>query len=286
MADDAATSTETKVVPPIPAISDLLIQTSLYDLMPVSDKDQRRLATLKEENFQIDAFCIHCKDRSIFKTHRTVTRKPPISISNSPSTFRESSVFDTAYFSCMISCVRCSYSYRYYFLLTKDGLTKVGQYPSLEDIGSNDLTKYRKFLHGSDYGELKRASGLFSHGIGIGAFVYLRRIFERLICSHREQYEEGAEPIPNFEGLSMDEKIKSLSSVLPRALVEHRKVYGILSAGIHALDEKTCRKYFPVIKAAILQILDQDIAAKEALAAEVALKQEIAAILGEVQGKT
>lgn len=89
--------------------------------------------------------------------------------------------------------------------------------------------------------------------------------------------------MPNFDGLHMDDKIKGLASVLPPALVKHRKVYSILSIGIHGLDEETCRKYFPVVKAAILQILDQDMARKELAAAEALLESEIAAIVGEVK---
>ena len=48
-------------------------------------------------------------------------------------------------------------------------------------IEENDIKKYRKILGKEKYGEFGRAVGLYTHGIGIGSYVYLRRIFENLI---------------------------------------------------------------------------------------------------------
>lgn len=285
MVSDTDKSGDGNAANKIPALREILLNTSLYHIMVASPNDEDKVYILRESNFQIDAFCIKCNDRSIFKTHRPSRVNRPISISNSISNTHEASSLSPGSFACSISCVRCSTPYTYYFKMSKDGLMKIGQYPSLEDIGSGELIKYRNILDKGDYGELKRAAGLAAHGIGIGSFVYLRRIFERLIYKHRDSLVERGNPIPDFDGMRMDDKIKALSSVLPPALVEHRKVYAILSIGIHALDEAACRKYFPVVKSAILQILDQDVAAKEAAAAEIKLRQEIAAIISEVNGR-
>lgn len=66
--------------------------------------------------------------------------------------------------------------------------------------------------------------------------------------------------------------------MLPQALVENKKVYSILSVGIHELDEDTCRLYFPVVKAAIVEILEQDLAARERKKASEQVRAELAAI--------
>lgn len=173
------------------ALSEILLIRSLYEEMPVTEADETTLDELRELNFQVDAFCIRCNDRSIFKTARKVTRVVPISISNNISSRRDPSPFEPGNFSCTVRCVRCSLSYVYYFLLQKTALIKIGQFPSLEDIGTFDLQKYRSVLDKADYGELRRAAGLYAHGIGIGAFVYLRRIFERLIFSQGSTREAG-----------------------------------------------------------------------------------------------
>lgn len=50
----------------------------------------------------------------------------------------------------------------------------------MADMEFFDLQRYKKALK-SQYSELTRALGLYSSGVGIGAFVYLRRIFEQLV---------------------------------------------------------------------------------------------------------
>jgi hypothetical protein len=166
---------------------------------------------------------------------------------------------------------------------TERTLLKVGQFPSLEDIGASDIQKFRPVLDPADFAELHRAGGLASHGIGIGAFVYLRRTFERLIERHRDEAQLLGIKIKDFERKRMDEKIYALRRILPKTLVENRSVYGILSAGLHELDEDTCRKYFPVVRAAIVQMLEQDLRDNENKKAEEDLKRELTRINAELK---
>jgi hypothetical protein len=163
------------------------------------------------------------------------------------------------------------------------GLMKIGQYPSMEDILSSDLQPYRKLLRPEDFAELRRAGGLYSHGIGIGSFVYLRRIFERLIALHYEQLEKAGKGVEGFGDMRMDEKIQALASVLPPALVKYKKTYAILSKGLHELDEDTCRKYYPVVRAAIMRILEQDLQARREADAEAELERQVNDIHGEMK---
>jgi len=61
--------------------------------------------------------------------------------------------------------------------------------------------------------------------------------------------------------------------VLPSALVEHRAAYGILSKGLHELDEESCRQYFPAVRLTIVTILEQDLQAKKQKVANEDLKE-------------
>lgn len=115
------------------------------------------------------------------------------------------------------SCTGCSGKfYCWIFVDFRNGsIEKVGQLPSVADLLTGELTKYRKVL-GDKYVELNRAVGLYAHGIGIGSFVYLRRIFEGLI----DEAYEAAKQDPNWDdGLyqraRMDRKIVLLSGCLP-----------------------------------------------------------------------
>jgi len=97
---------------------------------------------------------------------------------------------------------------RFYFRVKDLRISKVGQYPSLADLHLQGIAKYRKVLEPKEYAELARAIGLSAQGIGIGSFVYLRRVFENLIeiahqkASGVEGWEEG-----NFQKVRMHEKI-------------------------------------------------------------------------------
>lgn len=151
-------------------------------------------------------------------------------------------------------------------------IQKIGQWPSSADLADRSLRHYKKALQNTDFKEFSKAVGLEAHGVGIGAFVYLRRIFERLIDGAQTQAKtDGISDIPN----KMDDRIQALKGYLPEFLVEHRKLYGIISKGIHELSEDDCLEAFPVVRTAIELILD-DVLAKKAK--EEKVKQTSAAL--------
>lgn len=117
---------------------------------------------------------------------------------------------------------------------------------------------------GEKYSDFNRGIGLFSHGIGAGSLIYLRRVFEILIeDAHKKAVDELPEFDKDIKLNKMDEKIHILKDYLPNFLVENRKIHGILSKGIHELTEDKCLEIFPVIKLSIELILDEKIEAEE-----------------------
>lgn len=102
---------------------------------------------------------------------------------------------------------------------------------------------------------------------------------------HRHEYEKNCGLIVDFDTMRMDEKIQALRSSLPDTLVENRATYSILSKGVHELDEDTCRRYFPVVRKAIIAILEQDLALRRAEREAKELREEIARIAGEVKNR-
>jgi hypothetical protein len=138
---------------------------------------------------------------------------------------------------------------------------KIGQYPSIADLHISKINKeYNKVIDGETLKEFTRAIGLAANGVGIGSFVYLRRIFEKLIW---ETYSEKKDSLTttedNFRKSKMEEKITILKDYLPEFLVEHKILYSILSVGIHELSENECLMYFDVVKSGIEQILDEKV---------------------------
>lgn len=143
-------------------------------------------------------------------------------------------------------------------------LQKIGQYPSYADVHIASVKKYASVLSKAKLGELVRGIGLASHDVGIGAYVYLRRIFESLV----EEAHDAAKTSVGwdeeaFARARMTEKISLLRGYLPTFLVEQPKIYGLLSKGVHELSEDECLENFATLRIGIEIILDEKIARKQ-----------------------
>ncbi len=146
------------------------------------------------------------------------------------------------------------------FRAHKGTIQKIGQHPSIADLATPDFQKYRRVLSNERFGEFTRGVGLASHGIGIGAFVYLRRIFESLIEKAQNAAANNSDwDQPSCERARMDEKIKMLKQHLPSFLVTNRALYSIMSCGIHTLSESECLRSFRIVKVGIELILDEQL---------------------------
>src|SRR5262245_58568407 len=161
-------------------------------------------------------------------------------------------------FQVTFACMRRPEHTLYFFFRVHGGsLSKVGQSPSLADLHLGDVKKYRKLLGDEKYREFTKAIGLHAHGVGIGAFVYLRRIFEDLIsAAHHAAAKEAGWDEGVYGRSRMDEKIRLLEDKLPGFLVENRAIYSILSSGVHELTEQRCLDIFEPLRVGIELILD------------------------------
>jgi hypothetical protein len=233
---------------------------------------------LERGYLQFDCFCTFCEKPSTFRTERVNNHNQYLEAAT------QGRILENDVIPLHMHCQRDNnHIYTYIFEAHDRIVEKIGQNPSMESIARSDLQRFRPILGQGYFAELHRAGGLISHGIGIGSFVYLRRVFERLIAVHRKEFEDEHGVVEGFDGLRMDEKIEALKSALPRALVQNRAVYGILSKGVHELDEETCKRYFPIVRGAILTILEADYQAREKERADKELTEAIAKLAGEIK---
>jgi hypothetical protein len=179
-------STEKNKNNSLPSPVDFFLKTPLYEVFHAEAVDEFQIQDLKIQdvkNFQgtIDAFCMECKKDSIFRRVE-INQGEYEEYEDYPRTSHDSKVFCIPFV-----CTRDeSHNMYFYFMAHNYTVMKIGQYPSLADLNSDKIKKYRKIL-GDKYQEFSKAVGLASHGVGIGSFVYLRRIFENLIEeAHRE----------------------------------------------------------------------------------------------------
>lgn len=174
----------------IPSMHDFCLNVPLYHSFPFDDSDTETLEGIEFFEGHIDCYCMDCKQPSVFH--------PELESYNygRPSGWYHNREL---LIECNLRCTR-NQSHRifFHFYIHNNTITKYGQYPSLADLSSVEIRKYRKALDPGTYSEFNRAVGLASHGIGIGSFVYLRRIFENLI--------EGAHKIAKNSDVWMEDQ--------------------------------------------------------------------------------
>ncbi|WP_122268899.1 hypothetical protein [Pseudomonas syringae group genomosp. 3] len=101
-----------------------------------------------------------------------------------------------------------------------------------------------------------------AHGVGVGSFVYLRRIFEHLVdAAYQIAKSDNGWDDEAYRNGRMAERIQLLEGDLPEFLVENRSMYKILSQGVHELTENECLAAVPVVKMGIELVLDEKLAA-------------------------
>ncbi len=241
----------------LPQHLEFLLHHPLYDERAFGTNDLANLFfnPLMTDDINYDWHCSGCNSMSVFHILKQKSNSPAVG----PYTLHM----------LIAECTRNkSHTHLFYVLRVRAGglttLIKIGQYPSLADLAQAENNKYRIVLEKNKFKELSRGIGLAAHGIGIGAFVYLRRVFESLIeNAHLEAKTDSQWNENKYKESRMDEKIKQLKEYLPEFLVKHSSIYGILSKGIHELEEEECLSIFPAIKTAIELILDEKIRAKE-----------------------
>jgi hypothetical protein len=235
-------------------IVDLLANKGLYSAIDTStDVGEVVESTLREGNYVVfDTYCTGCRDRSTFRvqSERIATRL----IANRPG----QTIMQPNIFAVQTVCQRGYHVYSYIFTKTGKEIFKIGQNPSMADISFGELRSIDKSLDPVDRRELGKALGLFAHDAALGAFVYLRRVFERMIQRAHERQSAAGHAIEGFANIRMDERIAALKDELPEKVVQNSAVFSVLSAGIHELTEEQCAKHFPVLKAVLFQMLEQE----------------------------
>ena len=280
-------------------IEELLVNKGLYDSVDITvdDLDEIEKCLTKDEyaGNTIDCFCVHCATNRVFEYTNSEVHEDTgimrISVFDDgnqkvrrPKREEQFRRYLNKRYAMTYRCTRDRQHFIIFDLITTDDkIIKIGQYPSVADLVIPEIAKYKPVL-GTQYREFSKAIGLFAHGIGIGSFVYLRRIIENLVFDKYNEVSENLE-ISNteFMRLKFDEKIEALKPYLPEVLVANKNIYGIVSKGIHELSEEECREMFPYIKAGIELILDSLLAEKERKSKEKIFEKFVAKKTGELK---
>lgn len=237
----------------------ILVEDSIYteyDLSELDDDGKFHRFVLSKG--ALDAFCPICEQKSVFhidgvsynfdEKANEIPKNGVINITANCT--RDGDTFLSN---------KCEGRLEFCFYRNGNRLIKIGQYPSKATLDFNSLDPvFSKELDSSLREELGSAIGLRAHGVGVGSFVYLRRIFENLvgeayqIAKKEKEWDED-----QYKNSAMPARIKLLSHQLPNRLVKTSQLYGILSKGIHELTEDDCLSHFDLILEAIKMILKE-----------------------------
>lgn len=292
--------------------ADFLLNKGLYDSQVITRDNIEQLIDLIDGNVKLDCYCPICKKQRVFngiritdywededrddifgrpladiiKRHQNLVIQNVDFGKNIPWEWMNEEIKESARL--MTFKFLCSMNERHHLdfvvLADETHISKIGQFPSVADLNKSELDKYKKILPKEDAKELRRAEGLFAQGIGVGSYVYLRRVIERLIDREQEKaVTAGVIDRSSIENERVSGKIRLLKNSLPRVLTESPQIYGILSKGIHELSEDECMQYYPVLWSGILLILDQEATRRLKEQQETDFRKSIANISGELR---
>ena len=253
---------------------DFFLSSGLYVNYEIESSSINEFLAILRFKGPLDSYCHKCKMDSVFLEKenessgrvkakfalvgRTRQRESTNSLNLTQKPEKEESLFENIeIFEKEFSCTRNGeHIMCFTLLLLKNSFQKIGQYPSIYDLNSNTFIEYKKIL-GTHFKELQSAIRLYSNGVGIGSYVYLRRTVENFVI--KPAYENAKFVDGWDEELYQSKKFKGrvvlLKEFLPDFIVENSILYSILSAGIQSLDDEYCLEYFPVLLNCIQNVL-------------------------------
>jgi len=282
-----------------------LIQDPLYSVQKFTAKEFRLLENaFVLHGVRLDLHCVACGRESVFKSpHLRIAYNVEVPSAllkrGEVTSFPDNAAVDnkTTVFlnGLLLHCSRDDYhAVRFVIIHHNEAispgenlapivhrvLTKIGQYPTFADLQKPQFKHLNKLLDDIDRLELNKAVGLASHDSAIGAFVYLRRVFERLIEKEHQRAAEKSDWNESlYQKARMDEKVKLLEDYLPELIVENKKIYSVLSVGIHSLTDELCESVFEPVKDGIHLMLEDAHSKRQ----KEALKKSIGPALDSAQ---
>lgn len=267
-------------------LTKLYLESGLYERINLGNYTKREIVNilffdklLYNQAPTLNCFCTQCAEKVSFSAYDSYNdvlnqlKESNILVKDSvymSDASREKSFYSTLQnFKIFIRSFKCSnvldnsHDITFVFKISDKNIFKIGQYPSHNDINTADLKRIRKHKNEA-YKELNMAQGLFSHGIGVGSYVYLRRILEKYIVNPKFYKKIEQETLPTeYSSYKFNEKVKYLGEEVSEFLSKNNQVYGFISKGIHELEEEECKQYFMLIYQTIIMILEEEIDIEE-----------------------
>lgn len=258
---------------------DLLINKGTYE--KVSDVDASVFEQfVSESGFPtLDLYCPNCKEDKTFVYIDW-------NYINGLGTYKKGNLSYQNIRSIYYKCPTCGQSIFFLFHFDGNSIIKLAQYPSLYDVSRDELKKYQKnqLIDKDSFKEIYKAETCASSGYYVAAYTYMRRVYETmLLFVFYQNKEEIGLTEDDFRKLHSDKKLEAIKDYLAIDDEIYLPLYGLLSAGIHAMTEEQCCEDYNVLKPILLDILAEQKAKKEKESKRKELKELFAKRKGEMK---
>lgn len=265
-------------------VLDWLMRLPLYEKVHIGDDGQKVAESILLFEKTFDAYCPFCRLDSTFKIQvpEDITKKYKqyaalMPLSNQGDVSRNFSIWDLCNIQKAVQCTREPHELRYYFTAESGSLIKIGQYPPMSEYASTETAAFSQVLSRAELKELNTAITLATHGNGIGAFVYLRRVFEGLINqSHQTALLNEGWNESQYASLSIEEKVQRLAFNLPEFVVSTPQLYSLFAKSIQELNDDECLANVDVLKNGIYAIAEERLIQLSRMKRADAVKKAIA----------
>lgn len=224
----------------------------------------------------IDLYCPECKDKKTFtimstdfyhsaynfleSIHNSFSKTATVPGSNKT---KSSEIFKkyNGKFDLELTCPICKKKIYFYYVYEDGCIMKVFTYPNLMDGLKFKYRKYQQINNKKFKYDIEFVTGLFLYyksNSGIGSYCYLRRCLENYVLDYiEENIASGKISEADVLNIRFSEKVELIKENIDEDLyLMIKPLYGILSKGIHELDENVCLNEFEHLKDVVEILLD------------------------------
>lgn len=257
----------------------LLNTKGAYEKVSNVDSNTFEKFTSREGFSTLDLYCPNCKDNKTFVQSNW-------QCVDGLGGYMKGTTRLTRIRSLYYHCPTCGQNVFFLFYFDGNSIIKLAQYPSLYDVSRDELKKYQKnqLIDKDSFKEIYKAETCASSGYYVAAYTYMRRVYETMLMS---VFIDNREAIglseDEFRRLHSDKKLETIKEYLAIDDEIYLPLYGLLSAGIHAMSEEQCCEDYVVLKPILLEILSEQKAKQEKADNRKKLKELFAKRKGEIK---
>ena len=262
-------------------VTDWLLDLPLYTPVDIKERVSPSVKAILTYTGIVDFYCPACQLHTPFQGLLSLeTQNSMASELMAAKAFGfASSFWLQTRFSKELACTRAGHKVIFHFQVEEQQLLKVGQYPSIAAIHYGELLHYADALGEQGLHDLHHADALSANSNSLGAYIYLRKLFEtQLQMAYVQAQARPGWQAPGYADASIAAKVALLAQHLPAYLVQHPALYALLDLPVTELTEATCHRHYEALKTAVLLMADATLATNTRVLRESEAEQALSTL--------